>query len=145
MRLYRFIDLNRGWVEGAADGPWWLEPAQFRTLRAFAQWSRRPLAECARRLVAVRDEFSKVDAVVSARVGEKPLVAWRGVARIADEGDVSSANADPEGGRADQGSFPPIVQIFIPGLGRPYQKFSAFMRLEGAARLGEDLRSTAGW
>jgi hypothetical protein len=122
-----------------------LEPAQFRTLRAFAQWSGRPLAECAHRLLAVRLEFDKVDAIVSARVGKKPLVAWRGVAQIADQADAMSNESDPHGDRAKAASFPPIVQIFIPGLGRPYQKFTAFMRLEGAARLGDDLRSTAGW
>ena len=144
--LYRFIDLNRGWVEKAADGPWWFEQSKVKLKNGLAARTNRPLAHYARRLVSVHEEFEKVDAIVWARVGPKPLLVWRGLSRfVADEeGESLPADSARDAGEppALDGATAPaadIQQIFVPGLGVPYRRLDAFMRIEGAARLEQEV------
>jgi hypothetical protein len=137
-RLYRFINLNRGWVEGAADGPWWLEPRQLEALQGFAMRNRRPLHRCARMLASIHDEYDEVNALVWAQVAPGPLLAWKGPAKLAPEEHVQpESEAEPESDeQADAVEERlDIVQVFIPGLGSPYRQFSSFMRFLGAGRL----------
>ena len=147
--LYRFIDLNDGWVHNAADGAWWFEQKQFEAIQGFGYQHGFNLAHCVRMLASVHGEYDEVNALVWAEVHPGRLLVWKGTAKPA-KGEATEFGESAFGERLRSSEdMPPdspaggnrplsVSQVYIPGLGRPYRKFKSYMRLLGAARLDAD-------
>jgi hypothetical protein len=146
--LYRFISLTHApSPRVAADGPWWFEFEGYQQIRAFAERNRYPLGYAARLFAGILYEWNEVDAVVRAEVIRGPLRVWKGrgkqvAARRADARDVAVSHGLITERRALAEREPPasvrmtpmqgpleVLQIYIPGLGRPHRRFNDLMRL----------------
>jgi hypothetical protein len=139
--LYRFIDINRGPSARGADGPWWMEYEYYQRIKQFSEQHGYPLGYAARMFAAVLYEWSGVNAVVKARVKDGPLLAWKGRGK-----QVQATGKDPRDVAVQHGwltSKTPtvsarmtpmqgpleILQLYVPGLGRPHNKFAVLMDL----------------
>jgi len=145
--LYRFIDISKAPSVIGADGPWWFEFDHYQQIKGFAQQHGYALGYCARIFAAILYEWSEVNAVVRAEVIDGPLKVWKGKgkqveAKGTDTRDVAvqhgvltssvpqvSRKMTPMQGRLE------VLQLFIPGLGKPYQKFGSFMKLLGSEQI----------
>ena len=140
--LYRFVSLTHSpSPRVAADGPWWFEYEGYQQIRTFAERNHYPLGYAVRLFAGILYEWSEVDAVVRAEVARGPLRAWKGrgkqvAAKRADPRDVAvrhgliterepsvSARMTPMQGPLE------VLQVYIPGLGRPHWQFNDLMRL----------------
>jgi hypothetical protein len=154
--LYRFIDLGRGPASKGADGPWWFEYDHYRSIVSFAEKHGYSLGYAARLFAAILYEWSEANAVVRARVTRGPLFAWKGIGKQVsassnpgqrDGRDVAtqhgllterrSAGLEPTLSAKMTPTQGPsqVLQLFIPGLGAPHFKFSAFMSLKEWAQI----------
>jgi hypothetical protein len=150
--LYRFINLKikpsgTETRPSPADGPWWFEFEHFQTIKKFAEGNKYPFGYAARMFAAILYEWSEVDAVVKAQVVHGPLLTWKGkgkqvVAKENDARDVATVHGivtdlapDPNNPTLTRKMTPTqgpleVLQLFIPGLGRPHYKFESFMKLK---------------
>jgi hypothetical protein len=145
--LYRFVDLNRATARGAADGPWWFEYEYYQTIKHFAIRHGYSLGYAARLFAAILYEWSEVNAVIRAKVVKGPLMAWKGKGKQveavgSDARDVSSPHGVLTEQRGTDGQTPhsrkmtptqgplEVLQLYIPGLGRPYFRFASLMEMD---------------
>ena len=138
--LYRFIDLTKTPSINGADGPWWFEFEYFQNIKHFAERYGYNLGYCARMFAAILYEWSEVNAVVRARVAHGPVKVWKGKgkpveAHRSDPRDVatqhgSMTSSEPEISRKMTPMQGPleVLQIHIPGLGKPHYKFGSIMK-----------------
>ncbi len=126
----------------AADGPWWFEFDHYQTIRHFADRNRYSLGYAARLFAAILYEWSEVNGVVRAEV-KVPLSVWKGkgkqVMPSIPEKDSRDKNRSPHGFLTErsvqniskmtplQGSLE-VYQLYIPGLGAPYNSFNSFLK-----------------
>jgi hypothetical protein len=141
--LYRFIDTTRMPSAIGADGPWWFEYEYYQRIKIFSDENGYSLGYSARLFAAVLYEWSEVNAVVRAEVTKGPLKAWKGKGKQVeasgrDVRDIAAPHGIvteqiPSNSRKMTPMQGPleVLQLFIPGLGRPHQKFGTFMRLLG--------------
>ena len=115
--LHRFIDLHRAPVLQAADGPWWFEYEQFRSIKHFAARHGYSAGYAARLFAAILYEWSEVNAVVRASV-KAPLIASERQPQVA-------SRMTPMQGPLE------VYQLYVPGLGMPHRRFDSMMQLLG--------------
>lgn len=141
MVLYRYIDVKKSTPEVASDGPWWFEYESFQRIKHFAQRNGYAHSYAARLFGAILFEWSEVSAYVEAEV-KVPLKVWKGPGKQVDassskderdrnpaahgiitgDGQISSMMTPMQGPLA-------VYQIYIPGLGKPYNQFAGYMKL----------------
>jgi len=111
--VYRFFDRRRCPSDKAATmGGWWLEFEHYRSIEAFARRHGHSMNYAARLFLAIRHEWSEVDAVVRCRV-RAPLRAWKGRGRVI-ESEVTDVR-DQRRTVPVQGVLE-VYQVYIPGL-----------------------------
>jgi hypothetical protein len=147
IHLYRFIDLSKTPSSLGADGPWWFEYEHFQTMRTFAERNGYSLGYVARLFAAILYEWSEVNAVVRARVTCGPLLVWKGKGKQVeatgkDPRDIAALHgvvtaAQPVVARKMTPTQGPleVLQLYIPGLGKPHHRFSSFMKFEGCEQI----------
>jgi hypothetical protein len=148
--LYRFIDLSKSPSVIGADGPWWFEYEYYQTMKVFSERHGYSLGYCARIFAAILYEWSEVNAVVRAEVIDGPLKVWKGRGK-----QVEATQSDPRDVTAPHGSITAsatqynrkmtpmqgrleVLQLFIPGLGKPYNKFSSLMKIKDVEQIRTD-------
>ena len=154
--LYRFIDTSRSAPLVGADGPWWFEFEHFQSIKHFALRYGYSLGYAARLFAAILYEWSEVNAVVRAEVSV-PLVTLKGKGKQVIVGkdrplskpelDPRDVNRTPKGLLSErapthvskmtpmQGPHE-VYQLYIPGLGRPHNQFSSYLKFLGVEPIG---------
>jgi hypothetical protein len=145
--LYRFIDLSRTPSAIGSDGPWWFEFEHYQRIRHFALQHGYSLGYCARMFAAILYEWSEVNAVVRAEVVQGPLKVWKGKGKQVEADGGDPRDVAVQHGMLTQGTPEPsrkmtpmqghleVLQLFIPGLGKPYRRFGALMKLLGTEQI----------
>ena len=156
--LYRFIDLTKVPSKKGADGPWWFEFEHFQSIKSFSQRNGYSLGYAARLFAAILYEWSEVNAVVRAQVVNGPLLVWKGQGKqVSVSSDPNKRDArdvaTPTGlitGRSADGTVPvkrkmtptqgplQVLQLYIPGLGWPHNKFNELMKLGRVEQIAHD-------
>lgn len=121
--LYRFADSRRALAE-AADGPWWFEYEHFQTIRHFALQHGYSLSYAARLFAAILYEWSEVDTVIRART-KGPLKVWKGAGKQIESGGRDSRDVTER--MTPMQGYNSVLQLYVPGLGRPHRKFPELM------------------
>jgi len=103
-RYYRFAGATTAWIDQLSS-PWWMSFDTFQIIRQYADRNDLGLPHAARLFLAIPEEWSRMDRVISAQLAE-PLDAYAGRGKVATGTD---------------GNWTPIqhmqvTQIFIPGL-----------------------------
>jgi hypothetical protein len=107
MEIFRFASAAKLSTWYAAS--WWFGKSAYDALLRSASSSRESLSNVARRCLAVPEEWSTMDVLVSVRVLQ-PLSAWSGTPRtlrLKDDGGRYASRLEPDRS---------ITQLYIPGL-----------------------------
>lgn len=119
-RYYRFAGATTASVDQLSS-PWWMSFDTFQIIRQYADRSDLSLPYTARLFLAIPEEWSRMDRVISAQLAVS-LNAYAGKGKVANSGKVAKLEtAVTSGGKVPDGNWTPIqhmsvTQLFIPGL-----------------------------